>query len=153
MTLPQPAPDLSGTRCARFIGECAFVLYAGRIDEAKGCDTMLEFFERYVAEASRPDLKLVMLGRAEVPLRAHSQVVAPGFVPESTKVQALRNCHLMIAPSPNESLCIAALEAWQAGKPVLANGQCPVLRGQCRRSNGGLWYTDKRNFGRGWIGS
>jgi glycosyltransferase involved in cell wall biosynthesis len=147
--LPQPAPDPQWDALRALIGECPFVLYAGRIDEAKGCDTMLEFFERYVAEASRPDLKLVMLGRAEVPLRAHSQVVAPGFVPESTKVQALRNCHLMIAPSPNESLCIAALEAWQAGKPVLANGQCPVLRGQCRRSNGGLWYTGYEEFREG----
>ena len=31
---------------------------------------------------------------------------------------------------------MVALEAWALGKPVLANGRCEVLRGQCIRSSG-----------------
>ena len=32
------------------------------------------------------------------------------------------------------------------GQPVLANGQCDVLRGQCRRSNAGLYFDDYYEF-------
>src|SRR5215468_592539 len=32
------------------------------------------------------------------------------------------------------------------GKPVLANGHCDVLRGQCVRSNGGLYYENFDEF-------
>jgi glycosyltransferase involved in cell wall biosynthesis len=38
------------------------------------------------------------------------------------------------------------LEAWSLNKPVLVNGYCEVLVGQCRRSNGGLWYRDYDEF-------
>ena len=52
----------------------------------------------------------------------------------------------MLAPSPYESLSIVTLEAWVMKKPVLVNGDCAVLRGQCLRSNGGLWYTCYAEF-------
>jgi glycosyltransferase involved in cell wall biosynthesis len=39
-----------------------------------------------------------------------------------------------------------ALEAWKLGRPVLANGRCNVLEGQCLRSNGGLFYDDYTEF-------
>jgi len=35
------------------------------------------------------------------------------------------------------------------GKPVLANGKCDVLRGQCRRSNAGLYFDDYYEFREG----
>ena len=41
---------------------------------------------------------------------------------------------------------MGALEAWHQGKPVLANGVCAALRGQCKRSNGGLWYDNYAEF-------
>jgi glycosyltransferase involved in cell wall biosynthesis len=39
-------------------------------------------------------------------------------------------------------LSLVLLEAWSVGKPVIVNGRCEVLVGQCRRSNGGLWYSN-----------
>jgi len=39
-----------------------------------------------------------------------------------------------------------ALEAWALGRPVLANGRCDVLAGQCQRSNAGLYYMNGREF-------
>ena len=49
---------------------------------------------------------------------------------------------LLIMPSYFESLSMVALEAWALGRPVLANGKCDVLKGQCVRSNAGLYYEN-----------
>jgi hypothetical protein len=53
---------------------------------------------------------------------------------------------LLIMPSYFESLSMVALEAWAAGRPVLANGKCDVLKGQCIRSNAGLYYETFEEF-------
>jgi glycosyltransferase involved in cell wall biosynthesis len=53
---------------------------------------------------------------------------------------------LLIMPSYYESLSMVALEAWALGKPVLANGRCDVLKGQCIRSNAGLYYESFAEF-------
>jgi glycosyltransferase involved in cell wall biosynthesis len=49
-------------------------------------------------------------------------------------------------PSAFESLSIFVLEAWAYGTPVLVNAKCKVLEGQCRRSQGGLYYRDLAEF-------
>ena len=49
-------------------------------------------------------------------------------------------------PSYFESLSMVALEAWALGRPVLANGHCEVLKGQCIRSRGGLYYERYEEF-------
>ena len=49
-------------------------------------------------------------------------------------------------PSYFESLSMVALEAWALGQPVLANGRCDVLKGQCIRSNAGLYYESYEEF-------
>jgi hypothetical protein len=49
-------------------------------------------------------------------------------------------------PSYFESLSMVALEAWALGRPVLANGRCDVLKGQCIRSNAGLYYERFEEF-------
>ena len=38
------------------------------------------------------------------------------------------------------------MEAWLLNKAVLVNGGCEVLVGQCKRSNGGLWFKDYDDF-------
>ena len=53
---------------------------------------------------------------------------------------------LLIMPSYFESLSMVALEAWALGRPVLANGRCDVLKGQCLRSNAGLYYETYGEF-------
>ena len=56
-------------------------------------------------------------------------------------------------PSYFESLSMVTLEAWALGRPVLANGACDVLKGQCLRSNAGLFYDSYDEFAEalGWF--
>ena len=54
-----------------------------------------------------------------------------GFSTIATSSMRSRPSDLLIMPSYFESLSMVALEAWALGRPVLANGRCDVLRGQC----------------------
>jgi glycosyltransferase involved in cell wall biosynthesis len=116
-----------------------FLLYIGRIDQAKGCNELFEFFIRG-REQQQVRAKLVLLGTPVMPIPTHPDIVCLGFVSESTKWDALAACTALVMPSVHESLSMVLLEAWTVGKPVVVNGRCEVLAGQCRRSNGGLWY-------------
>jgi glycosyltransferase involved in cell wall biosynthesis len=69
-----------------------------------------------------------------------------GFLPEQDKFDALDGALALVMPSFYESLSMVILEAWAMGKPVLANAHCEVLRGQCLRSNAGLFYEDYGEF-------
>ena len=53
---------------------------------------------------------------------------------------------MLIVPSYFESLSMVTLEAWGLGRPVVANGRCDVLKGQCIRSNAGLCYESYPEF-------
>jgi glycosyltransferase involved in cell wall biosynthesis len=64
-------------------------------------------------------------------------------------VVALRQCVLLVMPSPYESLSVITLEAWKLGVPVLVNARCKVLAGQCLRANGGLFYHGYAEFAEG----
>ena len=139
-----PDPEWDGIR--KQLGDAEFILYVGRIDESKGCKILIEYFTRYVKETQRANLKLVMVGKAVMPVPGHPQLITAGFVSETTKLHAIEACRFMVAPSPYESLCISILESWLLKRPVLSNGDCEVLRGQCQRSNGGLWYGDYEEF-------
>jgi glycosyltransferase involved in cell wall biosynthesis len=145
-TCADPGPDPHWQQIRQKLGGGPFILYVGRIDESKGCKTLIEYFCRYVEDSADQRLRLLLIGKPVMSVPDHPQVVTGGFVSEATKLHAIRDCALMVVPSPNESLCIAALEAWISERPVLANGHCAVLRGQCTRSNGGLWYCDYTEF-------
>jgi glycosyltransferase involved in cell wall biosynthesis len=69
-----------------------------------------------------------------------------GFVSDEDKFDAMAAADVLIMPSYYESLSMVALEAWGLGTPVLANGRCDVLKGQCLRSNGGLFYESYSEF-------
>jgi glycosyltransferase involved in cell wall biosynthesis len=124
-----------------------FLLYVGRIDPSKGCDELFEFFIRGRGECRLPS-KLVLLGKPVMPVPAHPDIITLGFVSEQTKWDGLAACDAMVMPSVNESLSMVLLEAWSVGKPVMVNGRCDVLVGQCRRSNGGLWYSNYEEWSR-----
>jgi glycosyltransferase involved in cell wall biosynthesis len=122
------------------------VLYLGRIEWAKGCYPLFNNFMRFRHEAPQHRAKLVLLGSSSVDIPPHPDIVHLGFVSEQEKWDALAAARVVVLSSPFESLSLAALEAWKMGTPVLANGACEVLRGQCIRTDGGLWYESYPQF-------
>jgi glycosyltransferase involved in cell wall biosynthesis len=122
-----------------------FLLYLGRIDASKGCGEIFDYFMK-LRERGSSFKKLVLLGEPKMPIPKHPDIISLGFVSEQTKWDAISACELLLMPSLYESLSMVLLEAWALGKPVLVNGGCDVLIGQCRRSQGGLWYSNEDEF-------
>jgi glycosyltransferase involved in cell wall biosynthesis len=122
-----------------------FMLYVGRIDENKGCRQLFDFFRRYRADTGS-SLRLVLIGQAILPVPQDPAILPLGFAPDQEKWDALAAADLLVMPSRFESLSMVTLEAWWAERPVLANGKCEVLRGQCLRGNAGLYYSSYDEF-------
>ena len=122
-----------------------FAIYIGRIDTNKGCGELFEYFTRYARTFPR-GLDLLLIGKPVMPVPSHPRIRHLGFVPDRDKFDALAAADLLIMPSYFESLSMVALEAWALGRPVLANGRCDVLKGQCVRSSGGLYYESYEEF-------
>ena len=122
-----------------------FAIYVGRIDENKGCKQLFDFFLRYATTFPR-GLDLVLIGSAIMPVPQHPRIHHLGFLPDEDKFDAIAASDLLIMPSYFESLSMVALEAWAMGRPVLANGRCDVLKGQCIRSGAGLYYERYEEF-------
>jgi glycosyltransferase involved in cell wall biosynthesis len=140
-------PDRTDPARFRRKFECSrpFAIYIGRIDENKGCRELFEYFQRYAATFPR-GLDLVLIGTPVMPVPKHHRIHHLGFLSDQDKFDALAAADLLIMPSYFESLSMVALEAWALGRPVLANGRCDVLKGQCIRSNAGLYYESYQEF-------
>lgn len=121
-----------------------YLIYAGRIDEAKGCGQMFSYFLKKKEEKS--GVKLVLIGQAGMEIPQDESIEYLGFVEEHEKQIAIAGAKALILPSANESLSIAVLEAMAMGVPVLVNGKCPVLKGHVERSLGGYCYCNYKDF-------
>lgn len=120
-----------------------YFVYIGRIDVNKGCKELLKYF----SNINRTDVKLVMIGKNHLKtFVVQDNVIYTGFIDESEKLSYLQHCEALIIPSRYESLSMVTLEAMSAGKPVLANGHCEVLKTHMDRSKAGFVYYDKYDF-------
>ena len=122
-----------------------YILYAGRIDEAKGCPVMFRYFMEY-KKRNPGTLKLVLMGKEVIPVPEHPDIISLGFVSEEDKYNGMAGADFLLLPSQFESLSMVVLEAMAVRTPVLVNGLCNVLKSHCRNSNAGLWYTDYFEF-------
>lgn len=137
-----------------------YMLYVGRIDVNKGCGELFDYFQRYKVDRPSP-LKLVMAGKSAIKIPQHPDIISLGFVDEQTKYDAISGAKVIVNPSPYESLSMILLEAWAMDRPVLVSAKSEVMVGQCKRSNGGLWYDGYPEFSacirkineHSWIGS
>jgi len=122
-----------------------FIIYVGRIDESKGCKELFDYFIRYKKE-KKSSIKLVLLGKPIMKVPKHPDIISLGFVSEQEKFNGTKTAKLLIMPSKYESLSMVLLEAWLCNTAVLVNGKCDVLKGQCIRSNAGLYYESYDEF-------
>jgi len=122
-----------------------FAVYVGRIDQNKGCAELFEYFQAYLADPAGK-LSLILIGNSILPVPDHPRIRHLGFLDDADKFDAMAAADVLIMPSYYESLSMVALEAWALGRPVLANGKCDVLKGQCLRSNAGLYYETLGQF-------
>jgi glycosyltransferase involved in cell wall biosynthesis len=138
--------DVSADRARRKFDQWRpFLVYVGRIDANKGCADLFELFLAYANESPR-DLDLLLIGSGPLAVPEHPRIRHLGFLTDSDKFDILSAATALVMPSYYESLSMVALEAWALGRPVIANAKCDVLRGQCMRSNAGLYYEQASDF-------
>ncbi|EMY77947.1 glycosyltransferase, group 1 family protein [Leptospira weilii serovar Ranarum str. ICFT] len=129
--------------------EVPFLLYVGRVDQGKGFLEMAEWFVEWKKNTEFPH-KLKIAGKivSKIPSKIleNQNIDFLGFVEEPIKLELLQSCACLINSSPLESFSIVLMEVWLNGKPALVNGRSDVLKGHCLRSNGGLFYSDRKSF-------
>jgi glycosyltransferase involved in cell wall biosynthesis len=125
--------------------ERPYALYAGRIDAGKGCTEMLAHHERY-RRTCRSPLDLLLIGRMAMKEPRQEGVRYLGFLSEEDKLAALAGAHVVVCPSPFESLSITLLEGFAVGVPALVNARSDVLKEHCLRSGGGLFYESGEEY-------
>ena len=124
-----------------------FLLYAGRIDEGKGCGELIKYFKTFREE--HPDignLQLVLMGKKNMSIPNSRDIRYLGFLQEDEKLAAMASATAVMIPSRLESLSIVALEAFSVGVPVVAHGGSRVLVDHCRKANAGLYYRNYEEF-------
>jgi glycosyltransferase involved in cell wall biosynthesis len=121
-----------------------FAIYVGRIDENKGCKELFEYFQRYT-RTMPGGLQLVLIGTAILPVPDDPRIRHLGFLSDTEKFDAMAAADVLIMPSYYES-CRWWRSRPGGGQAVLANGRCDVLKGQCLRSNAGLYYASYAEF-------
>lgn len=122
-----------------------YIIYVGRIDEAKGCKWLFQYFEEY-KKRNKQDVKLVLMGKNVIDIPSNPDILNLGFVSEEEKYNGIAGAKALILPSKFESLSISALESLSLGVPVIMNGLCEVLKGHCVKSNAGLYYRNYFEF-------
>lgn len=122
-----------------------YVLYCGRVEGAKGCDRLIEYFQKYKSRFGG-SMKLVMTGKVDMPLPKTDDLITLGFVSEEEKYALMANSVAFALASHFESLSIVVLESLMMGRPVLVNGDCQVLRDHAVLSGAGLWFRNADEF-------
>lgn len=127
------------------LGGKKYLVYAGRIDESKGCGEMFAFFRRYKQEHGG-DLKLVLMGKPVMEIPEDPDIISLGFVSEEMKFAVMREAFALVLFSRFESLSMVVLESMLMERPVLVTGKCEVLKGHCIRSGAGLYFDNYPEF-------
>lgn len=123
-----------------------YILYAGRIEKGKGCD---ELFRHYLGYwRKNKGLSLVLIGKKLMDIPAHPQIKYLGFVSPEEKNAAMASALVTVHPSHFESLCMAALESMAVRTPILVQEKTEPLKQHCQTGNGGLTFSDSREFGK-----
>ena len=143
VTVPQM---INGTKfIKKFNITYDFIVYVGRVDKNKGCKQLFDYFIRYKSEYPS-EIKLVIIGKAEMRIPKNPDIIFLGFLSESDKFDGIGASKVLIMPSPFESYSIAVTEAMALGRAILVNEKSDVLKAHCQISNGGYYYSNYQEF-------
>lgn len=125
-----------------------FLLYSGRLEEAKNVLLLVEWFVAYKTAHPDSDVKLVLAGKGDLPIPDRSDIVRLGMIVDRQELAdayaaALALCQLSL----NESFSIVMMEAWQQGRPVIVHSDCAVTREHVEHSGGGYVCESAASFG------
>lgn len=124
-----------------------FVLYLGRRDPTKGVDLLLRAFARFRAEHPGDALRLVMAGPGAAQGGAlPAGALDLGLLSDAAKRELLARCLALAVPSRNESYSRVMMEAWAAGRPVIAHTACAATAWCVDASGGGLHAADEAGW-------
>lgn len=143
MDVPTDADPVLFRRQYGLEGE--YLLYVGRVDEKKGCPMLMRYFMEYQKRFGGK-LKLVLAGKTICRIPSHPDILPLGFLPESEKFHAIAGAKAVVIPAKQAGVSLTLLESMAMSVPVLVNGSSPVLRGHCKKSNGGLYYQNYFEF-------
>jgi glycosyltransferase involved in cell wall biosynthesis len=136
-----------GQRFRQTYGLDDFLLYVGRKEAGKNVPLLIQYFSLYKRRYPS-DLKLVLIGKGEIaiPPDSRDDIVDLGFLSEQDKHDAYAAAIALCQPSRNESFSIVMMEAWLTGTPALVVAECEVTREHCLDANGGLYFSNAREF-------
>lgn len=136
-----------------------YLLFAGRIEENKGCRELVDYFVRYKeqlceetgenAGGKQRELTLLLMGKSLMEIPERNDIRYVGFVSDRDKYDGMKGAKVICLPSKYESFSISLLEGMAFGNPALVNGECHVLKGHVERSGGGFYYTGYEEFKEG----
>jgi len=106
-----------------------YILYAGRLEGAKGVEKLYEYFVNF--SKKHPEIKLFTIGDGPLKNYNHKNIEYLGFVSEEEKY---------------ESLGIVLLESFMMGTPALVNRHSEVLSDHILDSDGGYCYDSYEEF-------
>jgi len=122
-----------------------YLVYAGRIDISKNCPELFNYFIEY-KKRNPSNLKLCLMGSEKISIPKHPDIISLGFVSDEDKFRYLAGAKMLVLPSQFESLSFAVLEAMALGVPVVVNEKAEVLKGHCKKSSAGLYYSNYFEF-------
>lgn len=143
-----PAPEYQPERFRQRHGlEVPFLISSGRRIPAKGVDRLLEYTAALVSDGGL-DIRLVLTGAEliDIPGKARNHVLDLHTISGQDKADGMAAALAFCQPAAAEGLALAPMEAWLAGRPVLAEERGAVTGSRCRASGGGLRYRDYFEF-------
>jgi len=123
-----------------------YLLYAGRKDAGKNIVELINYFIDY-KNKNNDDLHMVFIGGGDDSLVPDKDYfINLGYVNEEEKCNAYAGAFASCLLSKNESFSFVIMESWGASTPCIVSDDCPVTKGHCIRSNGGLPIQDSDEF-------
>lgn len=111
------------------------VLFCGRINYQKGPDILVEAIPRVLNR--HKNTKFIFMGDGDMKssceerarkIGVQNACKFLGYVPGPQKEALIGACDLVCVPSRNEPFGVIILEAWEAGKPVVATEAISIIR-------------------------